>query len=101
MKLRNGKRLEEIEAQLEHLTQRVDRLRDSMYDDAFLSRVSYALQKVLDTNQAITITHYVNDKEVTTKLIRDELKQLYQEESELSTLLDNIREIKEKYDRRK
>lgn len=101
MILCNEKRVEEVEAQLEHLTDRVDRLRDSMYGDEFLSRVAYALRKVLDTNQAITITHYVNDKEVTTKLVRDELKELQREESELSTLLDNIRDIKEKYGGRK
>ena len=98
---RTRKRLEELEAQVEHLTERVDKLRDDIYDDAFLSRVSYALQKVLETEQAITIKHYVEGKEVTTKLLRDEWAKLHQEEAEVSIVLDNIRKLKEKYDAKK
>lgn len=94
---RTRKRLEELEAQVEHLTARVDKLRDDIYGDAFLSRVSYALQKVLETEQAITIKRYVEGKEVTTKLLRDEWAKLHQEEAEVSIVLDNIRELKEKY----
>lgn len=97
MMRKTKERIDELEAQVEHLTERVDKLRDDMYDDAFLSRVSYALQKVLETQQAITIKHYVEGKEVTTKLLRDEWAKLHQEETELSIVLDNIRNLKEKY----
>jgi hypothetical protein len=55
---------------------------------------------VLETEQTITIKHYVEGKEVTTKLMRDEWAKLHQEETELSIVLDNIRELKEKYDNR-
>lgn len=100
MMRKTKERIDELEAQVEHLTKRVDKLRDDICDDAFLSRVSYALQKVLETQQAITIKHYVEGKEVTTKLLRDEWAELHQEETELSIVLDNIRELKEKYDNR-
>jgi hypothetical protein len=100
--MKTRKRIEELEAQIDFLGKRVDKLRDDMYDDddMFLSRVSYALQKVLETEQTITIKHYVEGKEVTTKLMRDEWAKLHQEETELSIVLDNIRELKEKYDNR-
>lgn len=98
MMRKTRERIDELEAQVEHLIKRVDKLRDDTYDDAFLSRVSYALQKVLETQQAITIKHYVEGKEVTTKLLRDEWAKLHQEETELSIVLDNIRELKERYD---
>ena len=98
---RTRKRLEELEIQVDHLTKKVDRLRDDMSSDVLLSRVSFALQKVLETQQAITIKHYVEGKEVTTKLLRDEWAKLHQEETELSIVLDNIRELKEKYDAKK
>lgn len=98
---RTRKRLEELEIQVDHLTKKVDRLRDDMFSDVLLSRVSSALQKVLETQQAITIKHYVEGKEVTTKLLRDEWAKLHQEETELSIVLDNIRELKEKYDAKK
>lgn len=98
MMRKTRERIDELEAQVEHLIKRVDKLRDDIYDDAFLSRVSYALQKVLETQQAITIKHYVEGKEVTTKLLRDEWAKLHQEETELSIVLDNIRELKERYD---
>ena len=54
------------------------------------ARVAYALQQVLDTNQAITIRHFIDDKEVTTKLLRNEVKDLHRKRSDLERLLDAI-----------
>jgi len=94
---RTRERLGELEAQVEHLIKRVDKLRDDMYDEAFLSRVADAMQEVLDTHQAITIRHYVDKKEVTTKLIKDELSELEQQQRELEWALKNVKEVREKY----
>lgn len=101
MKRKHKESIAEIESQIDVIRKNIDIIRNDIYGDEFISRVSYALQRILDTNQTISITHYVNDKEITTKLIRDELAELRQDESELSILLDNIKEMKKKYDRRK
>lgn len=66
---------------------------DKLEDEKdFQARVAYALQQVLDTNQAITIRHYIDDKEVTTKLLRDEVKELHRKHSDLKRLLGEIDE---------
>ena len=94
---RTRKRLGELEARVEHLTKRVDKLCDDMRNEAFLSRVADAVQRVLDTHQAITIRHYVDKKEVTTKLIKDELRELEQQQSELEWALKGVKEVRKKY----
>lgn len=94
---RTRERLGELEAQVEYLAKRVDKLCDDMHDEAFLSRVADAMQKVLDTHQAITIRHYVDKKEVTTKLIKDELRELEQQQREIEWVLKNVKEVREKY----
>lgn len=85
-------RIEELEAQVEHLTERVDRLADNVNGDGFMSRLAYAIQKVLDTHQYIQIRHYINDQEVTTKLIKEKSRELEQKKGDLERILKEIDE---------
>lgn len=94
------RRLEEIEANLAHFIERQDRLRDDF--DIFKTHdlraeVARALADVLEKDQAITIRHYLNDKEIATKLVRDELKELKQQQCDLEWTLKNVKETIKKY----
>ena len=80
-------RFEELAERINALDKELDKLKGEKDLEA---RVAYALQKVLDTNQAITIRHYINDKEITTKLLRDEVKDLHRKHSDLKRLLGEI-----------
>lgn len=98
--LKTKKRLDELEAKVDHLIERVDRLRDDIEwidSDSLNSRVAYALQDVIEKHQAITIKHYLNDKEITTKLVKDELRELKQQQSDLEWTLKQVKETIEKY----
>ena len=98
--LRTRKRLDELEAKVDHLIERVDKLRDDIRyidEDGLNARVAYALQEVLDTHQAITIRHYLNDKEITTKIVKDELRELEQQQGDLEYALKNVKEALKKY----
>lgn len=98
--LKTKKRLDELEAKVDHLIERVDRLRDDIEwigSDSLNSRVAYALQDVIDKHQEITIRHYLNDKEITTKLVKDELKALEQQQSDLEWTLKQVKETIKKY----
>ena len=98
--LRTRERLDELEASVEHLIERVDKLRDDIRcidGDGLNARVAYALQEVLDTHQAITIRHYLNDKEITTKIVKDELRELEQQQGDLEYALKNVKEALKKY----
>ena len=82
-----GRRFEELAERINALDKELDELKD---EKELQARVACALQRVLDTNQAITIRHYINDKEVTTKLLRDEIKNLHRKRSELERVLGEV-----------
>ncbi len=62
--MKTKERIEELEAQAEHLTHRLDRLADNVNGDGFMPRLAHAIQELLDTHQYIQIRHYINDQEV-------------------------------------
>lgn len=93
------KRLDELEAHIDLIDRSLDNLRDYVYDNGFKSEIARALQEVLDTHQGMTIRHYLNDKEITTKLVKDELKELKQQQSELEWALERIKDIRQKYEK--
>lgn len=98
--LKTKKRLDELEANMEHLIERQDKLRDDfetlMVDDLRVE-VARALADVLEKDQALTIRHYLNDKEITTKLVRDEILELKQQQDELEWALKTTRDTLKKY----
>ena len=96
--MKTKERLDELEAKVDHLIERMDSLRDYVYEGDFKKQVAYALQDMLDTHQAITIRHYLNGKEITTKIVKDELKELKQQQSELEWALEQIKDIRQKYE---
>ena len=95
--LKTRKRLDNLETNIERLERSVDDLRSYVYTDGFKSKIAYALQEILDTNQAITIKHYLNDKEITTKLVKDELRELEQRQSDLEWALKATKDALKKY----
>lgn len=98
--LKTKKRLDELEAEMEHLIERQDKLRDdfvTLMEGGLRVEVARALADVLEKDQAITIRHYLNDKEITTKLVRDELKELKQRQSDLEWALKATKDALKKY----
>ena len=98
--LKTKKRLDELEAEMEHLIERQDKLRDdfeTLMEGGLRVEVARALADVLEKDQAITIRHYLNDKEITTKLVRDELKELKQLQSDLEWALKITKDALKKY----
>lgn len=95
--LKTKKRLDELEARIDLIDRSLNNLRDYVYDDGFKSEIALALQEVLDTHQGMSIRHYVNNKEITTKLIKDELEELNQQQAELEWALKQIKNIRQKY----
>ena len=98
--LKTKKRLDELEANMEHLIERQDKLRDdfvTLMESDLRVEVARALADVLDKNQGLTIRHYLNDKEITTKLVKDELKELKQQQSDLEWTLKQVKETIKKY----
>ena len=83
------RRFEELAERINALDKELDEIKD---EKELQARVAYALQRVLDTNQAITIRHYIDDKEVTTKLLRDEVKNLHRKRLELERVLGEVDE---------
>lgn len=90
--MKTKERIEELEAQVEHLTERVDRLADNVNGDGFMSRLAYAVQRLLDDHQYIQIRHYINEQEVTSKLIKDKTRALEQKKNDLERLLKELDE---------
>lgn len=97
MMRKTKERIDELETKVDHLIERVDNLRDDIHGNRFKAMVASALQDVIDTHQAITIRHYLNDKEITTKLVKDELRALEQQQSDLECTLENVKETIKKY----
>lgn len=93
--MKTKERIEELEAQVEHLTYRVDRLADNVNGDGFMSKLAYAIQEVLNTHQYIQVRHYINDQEVNTKLIKEKSRELEQKKGDLERLLKEIDECLE------
>ena len=79
-------RLDEIEGLIDLLDAKVSKLQDAIFTD-FDSRVAKAMQRILDVDQALTIRHYINGKEVVTKLIKEEIIELEAKQKELEKAL--------------
>ena len=96
------KELDELDAKIDLLERYVDKIREDMYEKGWLeSRVAYALERVLETHQGMTIKHYLGKKEITTKIVRDEVAELEQQQYELEDALERVKKITDKYKHKK
>lgn len=96
------KDLDEIIERIEILEKHVQRIREDIYEQGWIeSRVAYALERVLETHQGMTIRHYLGKKEITTKIVRDEVAELEQQQYELEDALERVKNITDKYKHKK
>lgn len=85
----DDRRFNELAERMDALDQELDELKSGKY---FEARVAYALQRILETNQAICVKHYIDGQKIETKLLRDRLKELEAKRSKVELLLKDINE---------
>ena len=96
--MRKLKEIKELQERLDKLERRIDDARVAFDDyQAFDAQVAHSIQRILNTHGAITVKHYLNDKEIKIELVKNQIKALDDESRDLERLLEQIKEIKKKY----